>query len=195
LAWRILTFNCHESYVYHLARLGYPLDVVAGLPVRHVPAWDTSVRPVPENATLIRANEIEQRGPYRVALCHSLSDLIAIKHVEVPRVLILHRSLLSRAVEEGCSLSLKDMQCTLRNYLCMVGGVAVAASRPKLLSWGVEGIVIEPPVDSDDCDGYTSPAALQCFPFATFLERWHEVIREAQLRQQRSYRTSRAWAN
>ncbi len=178
-----------------MAKLGYPLDVVVGLPGRHVPGWDTSVRPVPENATVIRANEIEQRAPYRVALCHSLSDLVAIKHLEVPRVLILHRSLLSRAVEEGCSLSLKDMQCTLRNYLRMVGGVAVAASQPKLLSWGVEGIVIEPPVDSDDCGGYTSPATLQRFPFATFLERWREVIREAQIRQRRSYRTSSAWAN
>jgi glycosyltransferase involved in cell wall biosynthesis len=47
------------------------------------------------------------------------------------------------------------MQYTVRTYLGAVGGVVVAVSRPKLLSWGVEGTVIEPPVDPEEYGGYT----------------------------------------
>jgi glycosyltransferase involved in cell wall biosynthesis len=36
-----------------------------------------------------------------------------------------------------------------------VGGVVVAVSKPKLKSWGVEGKVIEPPVDPDEYGDYT----------------------------------------
>ena len=99
--------------------------------------------------------ETAQRGPYLVALCHNISDLIAIKHLDVPRVLILHVNLNGRVAEESCSLGLSDMHSTMRTYLRMVGAVVVAVSRPKLLSWGVEGKVIEPPVDGDDYGGYT----------------------------------------
>ena len=156
MARRILTFNCHEPYVHHLAKLGYPMDVVGGLCTSR---WDERVRPVPENVTLVHVNETGRRGPYMVALCHNLSDLIAIKHLEVPRVLILHMNLHGRIAEEGCSLSLDDMQYTVKAYLRMVGGIVVAVSRPKLLSWGVDGTVIEPPVDGDDHGGYTGGLA------------------------------------
>ncbi len=159
MAHRILTFNGHEPYVHHLAKLGYPMDVVDGLSGTCASSWDVRARPVPENVTLVHVNETCRRGPYMVALCHNLSDLIAIKHLEVPRVLILHMNLHGRIAEEGCSLSLDDMQYTVRTYLRMVGGVVVAVSRPKLLSWGVDGTVIEPPVDGDDHGGYTGELA------------------------------------
>jgi hypothetical protein len=155
VARRILTFNCHEPYVHHLAKLGYPLDVVDGLPGRYVKSWDTKSRPVPQNVTLIQLNDIYSRGPYLTAICHNVSDLIAIKHLDVPRILILHVSLQGRVAEEGCSLAIQDMQYTVRTYLRMVGGVVVAVSKPKLTSWGVEGTVIEPPVDPDEYGDYT----------------------------------------
>ena len=131
------------------------MDVVDGLPGRYVTSWDTRARPVPENVTLIQARDIAVRGPYLVALCHNVSDLITIKHLDMPRILILHVNLNGRIAEEGCALSLDDMQYTVRTYLRMVGGVVVAVSRPKLASWGVDGTVIEPPVDGDDYGGYT----------------------------------------
>ena len=131
------------------------MDVVDGLPGRYVTSWDTRARPVPENVTLIQLSEASSRGPYVAALCHNISDLIAIKHLDVPRVLILHVNLQGRVTEEACSLATADMQNTVRTYLRMVGGVVVAVSHPKLLSWGVEGKVIEPPVDGEDYEGYT----------------------------------------
>ncbi len=141
--------------MHHLAKLGYPLDVVDGLSSGYVKSWDTKSRPVPHNVTLIQLGDVYGRGPYLAAICHNVADLIAIKHLEVPRILILHVNLQGRMTEEGCSLAVEDMQYTVRNYLRMVGGVVVAASKPKLASWGVEGTVIEPPVDPDEYGDYT----------------------------------------
>jgi len=145
------------------------MDVVDGLPGRHVTSWDRRARPVPENVTLIPLGDTSSRGPYLVALCHNISDLIAIKHLDVPRVLVLHVNLQGRVVEEGCSLNVADMHNTVRTYLRMVGGVVVAVSRPKLLSWGVEGKVIEPPVDGDDYGGYSGeiPQGIRVSNFVT----------------------------
>jgi glycosyltransferase involved in cell wall biosynthesis len=47
------------------------------------------------------------------------------------------------------------MQYTVRTYLRMIGGVVVAVSGPKLSSWGVDGSVIEPPVDAEEHGGYS----------------------------------------
>lgn len=145
------------------------MDVVDGLPGRYVTAWDTRSRPVPENVKLIQLRDASDRGPYLVALCHNISDLIAIKHLDVPRVLILHMNLHGRIAEEGCSLSLADMQNTVRTYLRMVGGIIVAVSRSKLASWGVEGRVIELPLDGEDYGGYTGelPRGIRVSNFAT----------------------------
>ncbi len=190
MARRILTFNCHEPYVHHLAKLGYPLDVIDGLPGRYVKSWDTKARPVPDNVALIRLNDIYSRGPYLAAICHNMSDLIAIKHLDVPRILILHVNLQGRVAEEGCELSTEDMQYTVRTYLRMVGGVVVAVSKPKLTSWGVDGTVIEPPVDGDDYGGYTGelPEGIRVSNFVSkraSVLAWNvhrEIVRDIPLR-------------
>jgi hypothetical protein len=31
---RLLTFNCHETWVHRLEHLGYPMDIIDGLPGR-----------------------------------------------------------------------------------------------------------------------------------------------------------------
>jgi hypothetical protein len=151
-------------------------------------------------------NDLNRRGPYVAALCHNISDLIAIKHLEVPRVLILHENLRDRATREGCSLRVEDMQRTVRAYLRLVGGVVVAASKPNLLSWGVQGTVIEPPAEANEygechlqwgtqqvlahselaaqeSESYR-PSVPQRFSVVRFLKCWHAAITEAQVRQQ-----------
>ncbi len=145
------------------------MDVVDGLPGRYVTSWDTRARPVPENVQLIQLRDVSSRGPYMVALCHNISDLISIKHLDVPRVVVLHTNLNGRIAEEGCTLSLSDMQDTMRTYVRLVGAVVIAVSETKLASWGVPGKIIEPPIDSDDYGGYTGeiPRGIRVSNFIT----------------------------
>ena len=201
--------------MHYLAQLGLPMDVVEGLPGGFVDHWDARVRHLPDHQRLIRLNDTGRCGPYLAAVCHGLPDLIAIKHLDVPRVLVLHADLQGRMVQEGCSLSLKDMQYTVRAYLRMVGGVAVATSRRNLVSWGVEGRIIEMPASLDHVKDVRwtirqmptdpEPSATMAeegrrkvhdrFSEAQFVERWRAAIHEARDRHRQLFQRSSALAH
>ena len=151
---RILTFNCHEPYIHHLARLCIPLDVIDGLAGRLHRTWDQRSRPVPDNVRLIDLPTALGAGPYQAIIGHNISDLIAVKELNAPRILVLHVNLAARLKEEQPGLSAQEIAATLQQYLGVVGGVAVGVSQSKLESWGLQGMVIEPPVDPDQYGGY-----------------------------------------
>lgn len=157
---RILTFNCHEPYIHHLARLGIPLDVIDGLAGRLHRTWDQRSRPVPDNVRLIDLPTALGAGPYQAIIGHNISDLIAVKELNAPRILVLHVNLAARLKEEQPGLSAQEIAATLQQYLGVVGGVAVGVSQSKLESWGLQGMVIEPPVDPDQYGGYRGELAV-----------------------------------
>ena len=93
----ILTLNCHEAWVHQLGALGGRLDIIDGLPGRYTPAWDARIRPLPANARLLSlADALEERLAYRCIIAHSMTDLLDIKTLSAPRLLVLHNTLEGR---------------------------------------------------------------------------------------------------
>ncbi|MEO5340905.1 MAG: glycosyltransferase family 4 protein [Magnetococcus sp. MYC-9] len=146
---RILTLNCHEAWVHQLGALQGQLDIIDGLPGRYTSAWDSRIRPVPTGARLLSlAQALDERLPYDCLIAHSVSDLLDVKMLTSPRLLILHNTLESR-VREGDGSSPQQVRDVLRTYLQQVGGHAVAVSPMKARSWGVTEDVVPCGVDPE----------------------------------------------
>ncbi len=91
---RLLVFNCHEAWVHQLGYLGYDLDIVDGLPGRYCSRWDTGVRPVPGMARLVNLKDVVEDGnPYHCLIAHNITDLLDLKMISGPRILVFHNTL------------------------------------------------------------------------------------------------------
>ncbi|MEO5348582.1 MAG: glycosyltransferase [Magnetococcus sp. YQC-3] len=145
----ILTLNCHEAWVHQLAALGGRLEIIDGLPGRYTPAWDVRIRPLPAHARLLSlAEALEQRRAYRCIIAHSMTDLLDIKSLAAPRLLVLHNTLAGR-MQGSSTLSPQQVRTVLRHYLQQTGGHAVAVSAMKGRSWGLAGDIVPCGVDPE----------------------------------------------
>jgi hypothetical protein len=151
---RILTFNCHEGYVHLLGKIDTSLDIIDGLPHRHVASWDTRMRPIPSGARCITLEQAHRSGPYDAVLAHNIADLLDSKHLDAPKILILHVSLKARMLEEPGAPPADAMSHQVRAYLELIGATAVAVSTMKRDSWGLDAQVIRPTADPDEYHGY-----------------------------------------
>lgn len=160
---RILTFNCHEAYVHLLGKLGHALDIIDGLPGRVSSRWDQRCRPVPAKARLIGLNEALAAPRHDVAIAHNLTDLLALRALALPKVLVLHVNLEARAREEPGAPDVPSMRRQLAEYLRAIGAIAVAVSRTKAESWGQACAVIRPCADPEEYAGFEGarPVALR----------------------------------
>jgi hypothetical protein len=159
-ASRLLVFNCHEAWVYQLGALGRGLDVIVGLRGRHTQTWDERMRPLPANARLVRlAEALGANRPYYCIVAHNISDLLDVKTLPGPRLLVLHSTLAGRAVEEGSKLPPERMREVVRRYLELVGGHAVSISAMKAQSWHLDGDVVPNGVSPDDYPPYCGDVA------------------------------------
>ena len=160
MSLRLLTFNCHEAYVHCLAKLDATFDIVDGLPGRSSSRWNLGARPVPDNGRLIGLHDTRRpRTPYHAVIAHNVSDLLAVKHLDAPKVLVLHGSLTARLQNERCSDSPREMRDQLLEYLELVGGTVVAVSEMKRDSWLLDCEVVAPTADPDDYSGYVGDLA------------------------------------
>ena len=157
---RLLTFNCHEAYVHLLGKLGLAMDVIDGLPGRYTSRWDERMRPVPALARLVRLEEALADARYDVAIAHNLSDLLALRSLTLPKILVLHVDLRARVREEPGAHDIELMRGQVRQYLSSIGAVAVAVSKTKAESWGQACNVIAPGVDPDEYHGYDGSRAV-----------------------------------
>ncbi len=133
----LLTINSHEAWVFQLGSLGYKLDIVDGMPGRYCRSWDEHVRPVPANARLVSLPSVlEGRGRYDCIIAHSVSDLMALKALPGPRILVIHGTLEGRARNEGLEGPPQGYVTLVQQYLDAVAGHAVAVSALKARSWG-----------------------------------------------------------
>jgi hypothetical protein len=134
---RILVFNCHEAWVYQLAMLGYPLDVVVGLPGRHTRGWDVRIRPVPPNARLVDLRHaLRPQTPYVCAVAHNMTDLLDAKSVHCPKLLVLHVTLEGITREQNSKTDPLAFRSVVSQYVRRTGVHPVAVSQLKGLSWG-----------------------------------------------------------
>ena len=133
---RLLVFNCHEAWVHQLGVLGCALDIVVGLEGHHAAGWDSRMRPLPPRArTLSLAEALDEALAggvrYDCIVAHNLTDLLDVKSLTAPRLLVVHSTYEGRLRSENADLPLDELRATIRKYLKLVGGHAVAVSKMK----------------------------------------------------------------
>ncbi|HTV25876.1 MAG TPA: hypothetical protein VMG12_44570 [Polyangiaceae bacterium] len=160
---RLLTFNCHEAYVHLLGKLGHALDIIDGLPGRVTARWDERSRPVPKNARLLRLDEALASPRYDVAIAHNITDLLALRTLTLPKILLLHVNLEARVLEEPGAPDAAAMRRQIGEYLSAIRATPVAVSRAKAESWGQACAVIRPCADPAEYRGFegSRPVALR----------------------------------
>ncbi|MET0410529.1 MAG: glycosyltransferase [Polyangiaceae bacterium] len=157
---RILTFNCHEAYVHLLGKLGAELDIIDALPGRYTQRWDERMRPVPQRARLLTLEQVQAGAAYDAAIAHNLTDLVQLRDLDVPKVLVLHVSLAARCDEEPKAPPPAIVSAHLAKYLELTRATAVAVSRSKATSWGLECPVVRPCADPGEYDGFDGELAV-----------------------------------
>lgn len=160
---RILTFNCHEAYVHLLGKLGVGLDIIDALPGRYTQRWDERMRPVPQRARLLTLEQVQSGASYDVAIAHNLTDLVQLRDLDVPKVLVLHVSLAARCDEEPSAPPPSLVSAQLAKYLELTRATVVAVSSSKAASWGLDCPVVRPCADPDEYCGFDGdlPIALR----------------------------------
>jgi hypothetical protein len=134
---RLLVFDCHEAWVYQLRWLGLPMDIVVGLGGRAKSGWDHAMRPLPPNARLLRLEDLDpDRGPYRCMIAHNLTDLLDMKNLAGPRLLVLHETLDGAIVEQKSTIPADGLRSAVQRYVRLTGTHVVAVSELKGKSWG-----------------------------------------------------------
>jgi len=164
-ALNLLTFNAHESYVHALCQVGHQWEIIDGLPGRYTGAWDVRMRPVPTNARLIDTQTaLTSLKKYDCIIAHSIDDLLLVKTLQAPKILILHVSLSGyRAQERNPQYSMEQTRAVLNTYLQKIHALPVAVSQMKQQTWNIEGPVIPFFINSNFFSGYngSTPAGLR----------------------------------
>ena len=155
---KILTFNWHEPYICLLAYTGYRIFVVEPDHAGGRRRWDTRMRSVPENVTIVPDNVWEhdlESGAYDLALCHNMTDLPAVASSPIPKILVFHNKLTT-------SLALGDLEQTPQEYRRSLDPLFekfpelrfVAISESKKADWDLPATVIPPGIDISTYGGY-----------------------------------------
>lgn len=148
---RLLVFNCHEAWVHQLRFLNRPLDIVVDLPGRHTRGWDEAMRPVPPNARLIPLSEVlATRETYDCIIAHNLTDLLDVKTMSGPRLLVIHLTLDGIILEQKSQTDPNEFRAAVRTYTAQTGTHVVAVSRLKGRSWGFTEDIVPLAVDAAD---------------------------------------------
>jgi glycosyltransferase involved in cell wall biosynthesis len=145
---RLLTLNCHEAWLHQLHALPYQLDIIDGLPGRYTSAWDSRIRPLPDNARLITLQEALTTGQsYHCIIAHSMTDLLDVKSLAWPRILVLHNTLEGRLQGRDQSAP-EQVQAVLRQYVRLTGTHVIAVTAMKGRSWGFGKEIVPCGVDT-----------------------------------------------
>jgi len=150
---RLLVFNCHEAWVYQLHLLRRPLDVVVDLPGRHLRGWDSAVRPLPPLARLVSLGDVRaSRETYDCILAHNLTDLLDVKTLPGPRLLVIHLTLDGMILEQRAKTERRDFQRATARFLSMSRAHVMAVSLLKGRSWGFTNEEDVVPLTADPAD-------------------------------------------
>lgn len=152
---RLLVLNSHEAWVAQLRHLPFDLDIGVGLKGRLTSGWDERMRPLPPRARTVPLDRaigefLAGRVHYRAVLVHNLSDLLAVKELELPKLLVLHTTLEGRIEEEGAAFTPEEVGQKTAQYLDLIGAHALAVSELKRRSWGLSVPVATFAVDPND---------------------------------------------
>jgi glycosyltransferase involved in cell wall biosynthesis len=148
---RLLVFDCHEAWVYQLRALDCPLDIVIGLRGRSHDGWDENMRPLPPNGRLVRLDEVlKRKESYDCIVGHNLTDLLDVKSVPGPRILVIHEALDGVAHEHKLAVPKEEFLGTFAKFVNLTGTHVVAVSLLKGRSWGFEEEIVRLSADTMD---------------------------------------------
>lgn len=156
---RILSFNWHTPYLSLLARLENHRFEIAppNLDSPMMKSWDTTMRPVPSNVTLITKDEALARlntaGHYALVIAQNIKDIVFAEAFGVPKILVFHNKLSTEA-ELGKKPEIAN---SYREWARQVTSCVyrVFISETKRLDWDMPGDIIMPGVDVSMYGGYT----------------------------------------
>lgn len=153
---KILTFNWHEVYIHLLAKTGYEFDVVERWKGGRY-GWINEFRPIPPNCCLISEDEAKaklEKDGYDRIICHNLQDFALVSESVIPKVLLHHCTL---TVECGALEKDKQKELLWKLHDIYSGTkdlTLVFVSPLKKESWGFDGEVILPGIDTTDYGDY-----------------------------------------
>ena len=148
---RVLILNSHEAWVSQIDGMQRQFDIVVGLSGRAHAGWDTRMRPVPQNARLVSLDEaLRSSVPYRAAIAHSISDLLEIKSLEIPKLFVIHTTLEGRLAEQSSNLSASQISKETSRYLKLIRAHTLAVSRLKQRSWNIPADIVGFAVNVED---------------------------------------------
>jgi hypothetical protein len=157
---RILVLNCHEAWIHQLRTLNRSLDIVVGLAGRHRRDWDDGVRPVPPGARLISLQQaLSETAPYDCIIAHNLSDLLDIRMLPGPRLLIIHLTLEGMILEQNAKTPVAEYQHAVEKYTRSIGAHVVAVSSLKGESWGFTEHIVPLTANPADYRAWTGELA------------------------------------
>lgn len=133
--------------------------IIDEIPGGKMRCWNGCIRPCPQNVTLISLQEAEvlyRQNKIDLAICHNLSDLMAIRNWQLKKVLCIHSTVGGRILTEGSEINHKEWVQMVKSYLSVVKDVyLVSVSFKKAKDWDLETAIIELGVDPGDYYGYT----------------------------------------
>lgn len=151
VARRILVLNSHEAWVSQLGRLPIEMDIAVGLSGRVTRGWDERMRPVPPNARVVQLKDaLMSAESYDVAVAHSVTDLLELKSLNIPKVFVIHTTLEGRLVEQDSALTARQVGAETLKYLKLIKAQPMSVSELKRRSWGIDAQVVGFSVDVQD---------------------------------------------
>lgn len=140
---RLLVCDCHEAWIYQLGQLDQPMDVIVGLKGRQTTGWDTAMRPVPQNARIVRLEDaLNCKESYDCLIAHNLSDLLDLKMLAAPRLFVLHGTLEGILAEQRSRTPAEELRSAVARYVRITGAHVMAVSPLKGRSWGFEEDIV-----------------------------------------------------
>jgi glycosyl transferase family 1 len=157
---RLLVFDCHEAWVYQLRAIDRLLDVIVDLPGRAVAGWDTAMRPLPGNARCVRLEEVvASREIYDCIVAHNLTDLLDVRSLEGPRLLVIHGTLGGVIIDQHSTTPPDELRRAMSQYVRMIGAHVMAVSHLKGRSWGIDEDVVPLSAEPSDYVAYSGDLA------------------------------------
>ncbi len=175
----LLVFNCHESWVYQLNALGYPMDIIVGLPGRYTAGWDEKIRPVPAKSRLVSLGEVRSsKKSYHCIIAHNVTDLMDVKDRKDPKLLVIHSTMEGRLTAEKTHVDPGEMKRMLNRYIALIRGHVVSVSRLKGDSMGFSEDIVPFGADPDEYPKYSGEKACGLRISNFFKERGEILMRD-----------------
>jgi len=171
---KILTFNWHDPYIYLFGQTGQDIYVCDWMRrADGTQGWDYQKRPLRDNLHLIKdqAEAIAglDAGTYGLAVAHTLQDIKFLNGYDLPAIFLTHNALHNDGM--GNQVAMTQIRSMVAEFIDRPNRLFAAISQMKLNSWGLDGAIIRPGMDTADYGSYTGEVAKALAVGNLFMER------------------------